>query len=52
MTTYKPTRCSECDAMLWSAHAKAVCLCPDCEVVDSDKVQDLEERLQEALCAQ
>lgn len=49
MQAYKPTRCKECDAMLWSNHAKQVCLCPDCENVDSDIVQDLEERLENAI---
>ena len=49
MFPYKQTRCKECDAMLWSAHAKTVCLCPDCEVVDSDVTKDLEERLEDAV---
>lgn len=49
MFPYKQVRCTECDAMLWSNHAKAICLCPDCEVVDSDILQDLEERLEEVL---
>lgn len=44
--TYQSIRCKECDVLLWSAHAKEVCLCPDCEDVDSDIVQDLEERLE------
>ena len=44
MQAYKPTRCKECDAMLWSNHAKQVCLCPDCEIPDSDIIEDLEDR--------
>lgn len=46
---YKSTRCKECDALLWSEHAKSLCLCPDCENVDSDVVEDLEDRLERAL---
>lgn len=49
MMAYKPTHCTECDAMLWSAHAKAVCLCPDCEVVNSDVTENLEDRLERVL---
>ena len=42
-------KCKECDATLWSMHAKSVGMCPDCEDVDSDVVQDLEDRLRSAL---
>lgn len=45
---YKTPRCKECDAMLWSNYSKEICLCPDCEHVDSDVVQDLEERFDDA----
>jgi phage FluMu protein Com len=48
MLAYKQTRCKDCDSMLWSMHAKSVCLCPDCENVDSDETKDLEERFEDA----
>lgn len=46
---YKSNRCKECDSLLWSNHAKERGICPECENVDSDIVQDLEDRLEEAL---
>lgn len=45
---YKTYKCKDCDCTLWSQYAKDCGLCPDCENVDSDIVQDLEERLEDA----
>lgn len=49
MTFYKSNRCKECDSLLWSNHAKECGMCSDCENVDSDVLEDLEERLENAL---
>jgi Zn finger protein HypA/HybF involved in hydrogenase expression len=46
---YVSNKCKECDATLWSMHAKSIGMCPDCKCVDSDIVQDLEERLEDAI---
>jgi Zn finger protein HypA/HybF involved in hydrogenase expression len=46
--TYTSKRCADCDALLWSNHAKECGLCPECENVDTDIIQDLEERFEEA----
>lgn len=43
------TRCQECDAILWSQRAIELCLCPDCEDVDSDTLTDLEDKLESLL---
>lgn len=42
----KFVRCSDCGNTLWSDHAKAVKLCPECECVDEHDYSDLEERLE------
>lgn len=41
--------CQCCDAILWSQHARDVGLCPSCESVDCDVIEDLETRLKKAL---
>ena len=46
---YKPTRCKECDSLLWSDYAKKICLCPECEEVDQDGLLDAEEILDKLL---
>lgn len=49
MTTYISKRCTECDVLLWSNHARECGVCPECEEIDVDYSLDLEDRLEEAL---
>jgi hypothetical protein len=46
--TYNPTRCKDCDTLLWSAYAKELGLCPECENVDESPATDLETAFEEA----
>lgn len=44
---YKSNRCTECDSLLWSNHAKECGLCPECENVDAEQADNLETQFEE-----
>lgn len=41
--------CKECDTTLWSDRAKHLQLCPECEEVDEEEYESLEDRLERIL---
>lgn len=41
--------CKECGSILWSARAKELQICSECEFVDESDYSDLEERLENIL---
>jgi phage FluMu protein Com len=48
-TVYKPIRCKECGELLWSDRAKELQLCPECENVDENDFDCMEDRLENLL---
>lgn len=46
---YKVIRCKDCDCQLFSDHAKALKLCPECQGETENEILDLEEQLENLL---
>ena len=44
----KAIRCKSCDCILWSNYAKAIEICPECEVED-EELLDIEDELEKLL---
>jgi predicted RNA-binding Zn-ribbon protein involved in translation (DUF1610 family) len=49
MVTYRRLTCKECGVLLWSNYSKSILTCPDCGNIDTDIIQDLESRLENAI---